>query len=91
MSQLAERVMTARSESICPKCKHPIGVGVLIGKLPGIGWCHVKPCITGGRTPMIGPSNEPAAKGGGVAAARSPAMTRQSATYTHMILEAAGE
>jgi hypothetical protein len=55
MSQLAERVMTARSESICPKCKCPIGYGVQIGLIPEVGWCHVRPCIVGGRMPMIGP------------------------------------
>jgi hypothetical protein len=56
---LATRTRKARTESICPKCHHPIGVGVLIGKIPGTGWCHVKPCVIGGRMPMIGPSNEP--------------------------------
>jgi hypothetical protein len=58
VAQLAERVMKARTESICPKCKCPIGVGVLIGKVDG-KWLHVKPCIVGGRLQMIGPSNEP--------------------------------
>lgn len=56
---LATRVKKARSTSICPKCKCPIGVGVHIGKVDGIGWVHVVPCIVGGRMPMIGPSNEP--------------------------------
>jgi hypothetical protein len=56
---LATRTRKARAESVCPKCKHPIGVGVLIGKTGG-QWLHVKPCIVGGRMPMIGPSNEPA-------------------------------
>ena len=59
-TQLAERVMRARAESICPQCKHPVGVGVQIGLIPEVGWCHVRPCIIGGRMPMIGPSNEPA-------------------------------
>ena len=49
MPVLAERVRKARAESICRKCKSPIGVGVRIGKVPGVGWCHVTPCITGGR------------------------------------------
>jgi hypothetical protein len=51
---LAARTRKARTQSICPKCKHPIGVGVLIGKM-GTEWWHVKPCILGGRMPMIGP------------------------------------
>jgi hypothetical protein len=57
----ATRVMKARGDSICPKCHNPIGVGVLIGKVGG-QWLHVRPCIIGGRMPMIGPSNEPAAE-----------------------------
>ncbi len=56
---LASRVRKARTESICPKCHYPVGTGVLIGLVPGTGWCHVRPCITGGKAPMIGPSNEP--------------------------------
>ncbi|HUZ53630.1 MAG TPA: hypothetical protein VMU94_14025 [Streptosporangiaceae bacterium] len=55
--RLAERVMRARTESICPRCKCPVGVGVQIGLIPGSGWCHVRPCIVGGRMPMIGPSS----------------------------------
>jgi hypothetical protein len=58
ITQLAERVMKARTLSICPQCKHPIGIGVLIGQVDG-RWLHVRPCIIGGRAPMIGPSNEP--------------------------------
>jgi len=56
---LAVRTRKARTESICPRCKCPVGVGVLIGKVPGTGWCHVRPCIIGGRAPVIGPSKEP--------------------------------
>jgi len=59
VTQLASRVMKARGESICPACRHPIGPGVQIGQVGG-EWLHVVPCITGGRMPMIGPSNEPA-------------------------------
>jgi hypothetical protein len=58
VTRLAERVMRARGESICPKCKCPVGTGVLIGQVDG-KWLHVRPCIVGGRMPMIGPSNEP--------------------------------
>ncbi len=57
---LAARTRKARVESVCPRCKCPVGVGVLIGKVHGVGWCHVVPCIVGGRMPMIGPSNQPA-------------------------------
>ena len=55
MTELASRTMKARGESICPRCHCPIGVGVLIGLVDNVGWCHVKPCIIGGRMPMIGP------------------------------------
>jgi hypothetical protein len=58
--QLAERVMVSCGESICPRCHCPIGYGVQIGLIPEVGWCHVRPCILGGKWPMIGPSNEPA-------------------------------
>ena len=54
----ARRVRKARGESVCARCHCPIGVGVLIGKVAGLGWCHVRPCIAGGRMPMIGPSKE---------------------------------
>jgi hypothetical protein len=54
--QLAIRTMKARGESICPPCHCPVGVGVLIGLVPGTGWCHVVPCIVGGKAPMIGPA-----------------------------------
>jgi hypothetical protein len=51
-SQLASRTRKARTESICPKCHHPIGVGVLIGKV-GQQWWHIG-CVLGRKPPMIG-------------------------------------
>jgi hypothetical protein len=59
----ASRVKKSRGTFTCPRCKCPVGVGVQIGLVTGLGWCHVVPCIVGGRAPMIGPSNEPSSKG----------------------------
>ncbi len=56
---LAGRIRKDRAAIICPEYHRPIGVGVVIGKVGG-RWLHVRPCIIGGRMPMIGPSNEPA-------------------------------
>jgi hypothetical protein len=52
---LASKVRMARAESICPRCHCPIGVGVPIAKIPKVGWLHLRPCVIGGRAPMIGP------------------------------------
>jgi hypothetical protein len=52
---LASRVRKARAESICRRCHSPISVGVPIGKIPGTGWCHLRPCIVGGTAPVTGP------------------------------------
>jgi hypothetical protein len=60
---LASRVMRERKDSICAKCKNPIGVAIRIGYVDDIGWCQVLPCIVGGRMPMNGPSNEPTPMG----------------------------
>ena len=59
VNDLATRTMISRTETICPRCHCPIGVGIQIGLIPRIGWCHIRPCIVGGRMPMIGPSCEP--------------------------------
>ncbi len=50
--QLAERVMRARGESTCDRCRTTVMVGQQIG-LVGGQWVHVA-CLLG-RQPMIGP------------------------------------
>jgi len=51
-TQLAERVMRARGESTCPRCRTTVMVGQQIG-LVGGDWIHVA-CLLN-RQPMIGP------------------------------------
>jgi hypothetical protein len=51
-TQLAERVMRARGESVCHRCRTTVMPGQQIG-LVGGEWVHVA-CLLG-RVPMIGP------------------------------------
>ena len=48
----AERVMKARGESVCSRCRTTVVPGQQIGLVDG-DWIHVA-CLLG-RTPMIGP------------------------------------
>ena len=54
-TQLAERVMRARGESVCSRCRTVVIVGQQIG-LVDSEWVHVA-CLLG-RVPMIGPHSE---------------------------------
>jgi hypothetical protein len=54
VTQLAERVMKARGESVCARCGTVVFVGQQIGLVDG-DWIHVA-CLLG-RVPMIGPAS----------------------------------
>jgi hypothetical protein len=53
---IATETRRGSGDEICGQCKTPIGRGMLMSLVPGTGWCHLVPCITGGKPPMCGPS-----------------------------------
>ena len=52
VTQLAERVMKARGESVCSRCRTVVFTGQMIGLVDG-EWLHIG-CLLGRKPPMIG-------------------------------------